>query len=100
MERHKARLLNKGLFQRSGSYLEKSYAAVITDTIVRMMMALMVLFWLKVMQVDVNFAVLNGNSEEELYICQPVGFSVDKHGKPLCGSIRRSKVFYMIGCHS
>ena len=77
--RNKARLVYKGYAQIEGIDFEETFAPVARLESIRMFLAFASHKRLKVYQMDVKSAFLNGNLEEEVYIEQPKGFQlVDK----------------------
>lgn len=73
--RHKARLVAKGYSQRYGVDYEETYAPVVRYTSIRFLMALAARNNLKIHQMDVVTAFLQGDINEEVYLEQPEGFS-------------------------
>ena len=75
VERYKARLVA----QRYGTDYDETFRPVARQEYLRVLLALSVQDGLKLHQVDVVTAFLNGNLEEEVYMAQPEGFvSQDK----------------------
>ncbi len=77
VERHKARLVVKGCAQREGIDYNEVYAPVAKHTTMRALLAKAVAEGLHVHQLDVKTAFLNGDLEEDIWMQQPPGFSVD-----------------------
>lgn len=71
---YKARLVAQGFSQRPGVDYEETFAPVIRFESVRTIIALSAKHNMKIHQMDVSSAFLNGNIEEELYLTQPEGF--------------------------
>eukprot|EP00253_Pinus_taeda_P025894 PITA_25894 len=69
--RNKARLVCKGYAQQEGIEFEETFAPVARLEAIRMFLALSSFQKFKVYQMDVKFAFLNGDLEEEVYIEQP-----------------------------
>jgi hypothetical protein len=71
--RHRARLVVKGCAQRAGfDYLE-TYSPVVRFDTLRAILALVPIKKLKVQQMDVKGAYLNGHLDEKVYMKQPEG---------------------------
>ena len=68
MTRNKARLFCKGYAQVEGIYFEETYALVAKKESIRMILAYASSKNIKVYQMDVKLAFLNGELEEEVYI--------------------------------
>ena len=79
--RNKARLVFKGYAQVEGIDFEETFSPVARMEAIRMILAYACSNKIKVYQMDVKSAFLNGELEEEVYIEQPEGFQVsDKKG--------------------
>ena len=82
--RNKARLVCKGYAQIEGIDFEETYAPVARMEAIRL---LLVYAWsknVKVYQMDVKSAFLNGELEEEVYIEQPEGFQLSENTNYVC----------------
>lgn len=77
VERHKARLVAQGFFQKFGSDYDETFCPVVRFELIRTVIALAVQNGLKLHQMDVTTAFLNGELEDKVYMKQPEGF-VDK----------------------
>ena len=75
MTRNKARLVCKGYAQVEGIDFEETYAVVARMESIRMILAYARSQNIKVYQMDVKSAFLNGEREEEFYVEQPEGFA-------------------------
>ena len=76
VERYKARLVAQGFSQKFGTDYDETFSPVARLESVRALIALSVQQGLKLHQVDVTTAFLNGELEEEVYMKQPEGFVV------------------------
>ena len=76
--RNKARLLYKGYAQVEGIDFDKRFAPVTRMEAIRIFLAYACSRKIKVYQMDVKWAFLNGELEEEFYIEQPKGFLLSK----------------------
>lgn len=82
MSHHRARLVAKGFLQTAGIDYEETFAPLARLDSLRLLLALAARFDLEVHQIDIKSAYLNGNLDEELYMDQPEGFTVQgKEGK-------------------
>jgi len=77
--RNKARLVAKGYNQEEGINYGETYAPVARLEAVRLLLAYASMNRFKLHQMDVKSAFLNGNIDEEVYVCQPPGFEDHKH---------------------
>ena len=84
IDKYKARLVVKGYRQKEGLDYFDTYSPVTRITSIRMLIALAAVHDLKIHQMDVNTAFLNGELEEEIYIEQPEGFIVPGKEKKVC----------------
>eukprot|EP00253_Pinus_taeda_P024064 PITA_24064 len=82
--RNKARLVCKGYAQQEGIDFEETFAPVARLEAIRMFLALSSFQKLKVYEMDVKCAFLNGDLEEEVYIEQPDGFILGNDPKLVC----------------
>jgi hypothetical protein len=73
-ERYKARLVAQGFTQKFGSDYDQKFCPVVRQESLRVLIALSMQCGLKLHQLDVTTAFLNGNLEEEVYMTQPKGF--------------------------
>ena len=73
-ESYKARSVAQGFTQKFGSNYDETFCPVVRQESLRVLVALSVQCGLKLHQVDVTTAFLNGNLEEEVYMAQPKGF--------------------------
>ena len=74
VERHKARLVAQGFSQKFGVDYEETFSPVVRFESVRTVIALASQHSLKLHQMDVTTAFLNGDLQEEVYMKQPDGF--------------------------
>ena len=73
-ERYKARLVAQGFTQKYGTDYDETFCPVVRQESLRVLIALSIQYGLKLHQVDVTTAFLNGNLWEEVYMKQPQGF--------------------------
>ena len=76
IDKYKARLVVKGYRQKEGLDYFDTYSLVTKITSIRMLIALAAVHDLKIHQMDVKTAFLNGELEEEIYMEQLEGFIV------------------------
>ena len=74
VERYKARLVAQGYSQRPGIDYEETFSPVVRFESVRSVIALAAHENMKLHQMDVKTAFLNGKLQEEVFIRQPEGF--------------------------
>eukprot|EP00253_Pinus_taeda_P035264 PITA_35264 len=84
VSRNKARLVCKGYAQQEGIDFEETFAPVSRLEAMRMFLALSSFQKFKVYQMDVKYAFLNGDLEEEMYIEQLHGFILGNDPKLVC----------------
>ena len=82
-ERYKARLVAQGFTQRFGSDYDETFCPVVRQESLRVLTALSVQHGLKLHQVDVTTAFLNGTLEE-VFMAQPKGFVVQGKEHLVC----------------
>ena len=76
VERYKARLVVKGYTQRQGIDYDEVFALVAHLETIQLLISLSTQNQLRILQIDVKSAFLNGYLMEELYVEQPVGYVV------------------------
>lgn len=74
VDKYKARLVVKGYKQKYGIDYEETFAPVARMETVRVVLAIAAQYKLKVHQMDVKSAFLNGVLNEEVYVEQPSGY--------------------------
>ena len=84
VERYKARLVAQGFSQKYGTDYDETFCPVVRQESLRVLLALSVQYGLKLHQVDVTTAFLNGNLEEEVYMMQPKGFVTEGEEHLVC----------------
>ena len=84
IERYKARLVAQGYSQKYGTDYDQTFCPVVRLESFRTLVALSVQYGLKIHQVDVTTAFLNGELEEEVYMKQPPGFSAEGKENLVC----------------
>ena len=89
--RNKARLVCKGYAQIEGVDFEETFAPVARMESIRMILAYASSKNIKVYQMDVKSAFLNGDLEEAVYVEQPEGFLLTENKDNVC---RLKKALY------
>ena len=74
IDKFKARLVAKGFKQKSDLDFFDIFSPVTRIISIRLLIAIAAIFYLKINQMDVKTAFLNGDLEEEIYMDQPEGF--------------------------
>jgi len=82
--RNKVRLACKGYSQQEGIDFEETFALLARLEAIIMFLAPSGFQKFKVFQMDVKYAFLNGDLEEEVYIEQPHGFILGNDPKLVC----------------
>jgi hypothetical protein len=77
IKRFKARLVAKGFTQREVFDYTKTFSSVSSKDPFRIIMSLVAYYDLELHQIDVKTTFLNGNSQENVYMVQPKGFTVE-----------------------
>lgn len=77
-KRHKARLLAAGFSQVQGVDYNETYAPVAKFTSLRILLAVVTAVRLRLYQMDVVPAFLNGELVEKVHMAQPEGFKVKR----------------------
>ena len=89
VERHKARLVAQGFSQKHGLDYDETFSPVVRFESLRTVIALAVQNGMKLHQMDVTTAFLNGELEEEVYMKQPEGFAAKGQEDLVC-KLKRS----------
>ena len=89
VERHKARLVAQGFSQKYGLDYDETFSPVVRFESLRTVIALAVQNGMKLHQMDVTTAFLNGELEEEVYMKQPEGFAAKGQEDMVC-KLKRS----------
>ncbi|GJV10546.1 putative ribonuclease H-like domain-containing protein, partial [Tanacetum coccineum] len=99
--RNKARLVAQGYTQKEGIYYDEVFAPVASIEAIRLFLAYASFMNFVVYQMDMKSAFLYGKIEEEVYVCQPLGFEdtefldrVYKVEKPLYGLHQTPRASY------
>lgn len=82
--RNKSRLVYKGYAQVEGQDFDETFAPVARLQAIRMFLAYACHKNLKVYQMDVKSAILNGDLEEDVYMDQPEGFQLKYNPDYVC----------------
>lgn len=75
IERHKARLVAKGFHQRYGLDYEDTSSRVVKSTTVRLILSIVMSRGWSLHHADVKNAFLYGVLQDEVYMCQPLGYT-------------------------
>jgi hypothetical protein len=82
--RNKSRLVCKGYAQIEGINFEETFSTVVRMETIHFLLAYACSENVKVYQMDVKSAFLNGEIEEEVYIEQPEGFQLSENVDYVC----------------
>jgi hypothetical protein len=81
---YKARLVEKGFAQEWGVDYDGTFSPVVRHSSIRVLLALAAELDLDIDHLDVTTAFLNGDLEEEVYMCQPEGFIKKGEEQKVC----------------
>jgi len=84
LECYKARLVAKGFTQKDDIDYKETFSPVSRKDSFRIIMELVGHYDLELHQMDVKNSFLNGNLEENVYMDQPMGFSVEEEEHMVC----------------
>jgi hypothetical protein len=84
IEKYRARLVAKGYNQKEVEDFFDTYSLVARLTTIQVLLSLATSYGLLIHQIDVKTTFLNGELEEEIYIDQPDGFTVNGQERMLC----------------
>ena len=84
IEQYKARLVAQGFSQKQGLDYDETFSPVIRFESFRSLIAVAVQKRLKLHQLDITAAFLNGHLEEEVFMKQPEGFVVERKEDLVC----------------
>ncbi|XP_057975374.1 uncharacterized protein LOC131162792 [Malania oleifera] len=84
LEHYKARLVAKGFTQKNCIDYKETFSPVSKKDSFRIIMALVAHYVLELHQMDVKTAFLNGKLDEDVYMDQPLGFTVEGKENLVC----------------
>ncbi|CAL8990716.1 unnamed protein product [Prunus brigantina] len=93
IQKHKARLVAKGYSQQPGIDYNETFAPVARLDTIRALVALAAQKKWRIYQLDVKFAFLNGELEEEIYVEQPQGY-IEQGGEDK--ALKQKKALYRL----
>ena len=70
MDKFKARLVAKGFKQKANLDFFDTFSPITRITSIKLLIAIVAIFYLKIHQMDVKTVFLNGNLEEEIYMLE------------------------------
>ena len=80
----KARLVGKGYAQREGIDYNEVFSPVVKHSSIRILLALVAQYELKLDQLDVKIDFLHGDLEDEIYMSQLTGFKTTGKKNMVC----------------
>ncbi|KAL3830794.1 hypothetical protein ACJIZ3_019596 [Penstemon smallii] len=83
-KRYKARLVVKGFQQKEGIDYTEIFSPVVKLNTIRTVLSIVAIENLYLEQLDVKTAFLHGDLDEEIYMCQPEGFSETEKENMVC----------------
>ncbi|KAM2793311.1 hypothetical protein PS2_004857 [Malus domestica] len=89
--RFKARLVAKGYAQNDGIDYNEIFSPVVKHSSIRIILALVAQYDLELVQLNVKTVFLHGDLNEEIYMCQPDGYTVKRKENLFC---KLKKSFY------
>ena len=84
VERYKARLVAQGYTQKNAIDYDETFSPVVRFESIRTIIALAAKHNLRLHQIDVTIAFLNGTLEEVIYMKQPEGFEIKGKERMVC----------------
>lgn len=84
IQRHKARLVEKGFQQQPGIDFFETFSPVVKPSTIRVILTLAVTHNWDVQQIDINNAFLNGILGEKVFMEQPTGYIHAEHPSSVC----------------
>ena len=84
IKQYRARLIAKGYTQKDDIDYKKTFSPVSNKDSLRIIMALVAQYDLELQQMDVKTVFFNGDLEEEVYMDQPDGFSIEGNNHIVC----------------
>ena len=84
VNKFKARLVAQGFSQVEGLDYNKTFPPTIKFTTIRLMIALACRYNLKLCHIDIKGMYLNGKLEDNVYMCQPEGFTAKGEEHLVC----------------
>ena len=88
LDKHKARLVEKGFAQKEGVNYEETFSPTAKWATIQTLFALAAQNGWKVHQMDVKTAFLNGDLKENVFMSQPEGFSMKGHEHKVCKLVK------------
>ena len=88
IDKFKVRLVAKGIKQKADLDFFDTFSSVTRITSIRLLIAIATIFYLKIHQIDVKTAFLNGDLEKEIYMNQPEGFVEPGQESKVCKLIK------------
>ena len=84
IKQYRARLVAKGYTQKDDIDYKETFSPVSNKDSLRIIMDLVAQYNLELQQMDVKTVFLNGDLDEEVYMDQPDGFSIEENNHIVC----------------
>ena len=88
IDKYKVILVIKGYKQKEGLDYFDTYSPVTRISSIQMLIAIAAIHNLKIHQMDVKTAFLNGDLDKEIYMEQPEGFIIPGQEKKVCRLVK------------
>lgn len=84
MERYKIRFVAKSYTQQYGIYYDGTFSSVAQIQSIQVILALVTFYDYALFQMDVKIALLNRNTDKQICMIQPEGYTEEESGRKVC----------------